>query len=269
MESFGSAPRSTGARRRFPALRSIGALVLREMSTTYGRSPGGYLWAILEPVAAIALLSIVFSYAFRTPPMGTSFVLFYATGYTMLTAFTGLNQRLGTAILFSRQLLAYPNVTFMDAVLARMILSFLTQTLVFIIVMTGIVVLLDLKVLLDMSTIFMALAMLFALSFGVGCLNCFLMSMFPVWQQVWSILTRPLFIISGIFFLMDALPEQYRDILLWNPLAHVIMEMRAGFYGAYDANLVSEAYVFGVSLLSAVLAILLLRRYHRVIIDRR
>ena len=27
------------------------------MGTTYGRSPGGYLWAILEPVAGIALLS--------------------------------------------------------------------------------------------------------------------------------------------------------------------------------------------------------------------
>lgn len=239
------------------------------MSTTYGRSPGGYLWAILEPIAAIALLSFVFSYAFRTPPLGTSFVLFYATGYTMLSFFTGLNQKLGTAILFSRQLLAYPNVSFIDAIFARLILNILTQTLVFIIVMTGIIVLLDLRVQLDMSAIFAAFAMLFALSFGVGSLNCFLMSMFPVWQQVWSILTRPLFIISGVFFLMDGLPEYYRDILLWNPLAHVIMEMRAGFYGSYDANLVSQSFVFGVSLLCAVFALLLLRRYHRVIIDRR
>ena len=48
-----------GPRRRFASLRAIAALVLREMSTTNGRSPGGYLWAILEPAAGIALLTIV------------------------------------------------------------------------------------------------------------------------------------------------------------------------------------------------------------------
>ncbi|MEL6475009.1 MAG: sugar ABC transporter permease, partial [Pseudomonadota bacterium] len=34
-------------RRRFASLRSIIALMLREMATSYGRSPGGYLWAVL------------------------------------------------------------------------------------------------------------------------------------------------------------------------------------------------------------------------------
>ena len=31
---------------RFATLRTITALILREMATTYGRSPGGYVWAI-------------------------------------------------------------------------------------------------------------------------------------------------------------------------------------------------------------------------------
>ena len=261
--------RALPSRRRFAAQRAIFALMLREMSTTYGRSPGGYLWAILEPVAGIALLSIVFSYAFRTPPIGNSFVLFYAPGYLILSGFTKMNQTLGTAILFSRQLLAYPNVTFMDAVLARFILNGLTQVLVFLVVMTGVVQILGLTVMLDFPAILSAYAMLFALSFGVGCLNCFLMGMFPVWQQVWSILTRPLLIISGIFFLIDNLPAAYRDILLWNPVAHIIMELRAGFFATYDADLVSHVYVYGVSAVCAALGLLLLRRYHRVILDKR
>lgn len=267
--SSGNGRRSLPTRRRFAAHRAIFALMLREMSTTYGRSPGGYIWAVLEPVAAIALLSFVFSYAFRTPPIGNSFVLFYATGYIMLSSFNKLNQTLGVAIPFSRQLLAYPNVTFMDAILARFILNGLTQVLIFLIVMTGVVQLFDLTVILDLSAILSAYAMLFALCFGMGCLNSFLMSMFPVWQQVWSILTRPLFIISGIFFLIDNLPETYRDIIMWNPLAHVIMELRKGFYATYDAVLVSPVYVYGVSAVCGVLGMILLRRYHRVILDER
>ena len=41
--------------RSFASLRCVIALMLREMATTYGRSPGGYLWVMLEPIAGIAL----------------------------------------------------------------------------------------------------------------------------------------------------------------------------------------------------------------------
>ena len=39
------APRRLRARRSFPTLRTVVALILREMVTTYGRNPGGYAWA--------------------------------------------------------------------------------------------------------------------------------------------------------------------------------------------------------------------------------
>lgn len=88
--------------------RTIVALMLREMVTTYGRSPGGYIWAIVEPVAAIALLSFVFSIAFRSPPLGDNFPLFYASAYLPFMLFLDVNNKLATAIKFSRPLLAYP-----------------------------------------------------------------------------------------------------------------------------------------------------------------
>ena len=60
--------------------RATLALILREMSTSYGRTPGGYLWAVAEPVAAVALLTVVFALAFDHPPIGRDFALFYASG---------------------------------------------------------------------------------------------------------------------------------------------------------------------------------------------
>ena len=41
---------------RFRTARAVTALVIREMTTTYGRSPGGYLWAVAQPVALIVVL---------------------------------------------------------------------------------------------------------------------------------------------------------------------------------------------------------------------
>ena len=89
-------------RRRFATLRVVMALILREMSTTYGRSPGGYVWAIIEPVAGIAILSLVFVYLFRTPPLGTNFPLFMATGFLPLGLYAGLTSKVGMSIPFSR-----------------------------------------------------------------------------------------------------------------------------------------------------------------------
>ena len=60
----------------FATPRIIVALILREIGTSYGRSPGGYIWALAEPVLGIALLTAIFSIGFRIPPLGNNFSIF-------------------------------------------------------------------------------------------------------------------------------------------------------------------------------------------------
>lgn len=253
--------------KRFPGLRSVAALMLREMATTYGRSPGGYLWALLEPVAAIVLLSLVFSVAFRNPPLGSNFMLFYASGYLPFMMYNDVAAKIGGAIRYSKPLLAYPSVTFIDAILSRFLLNCLTHMVVFIIVMAGVVEFYGLHLILNFPAILQALCMAAALGLGIGTLNCYLVSTFAVWAQVWGILTRPLFILSGIFFLLEGTPEPFRTVLWYNPLSQVISQMRAGFYVTYDARLVSPLYVYSIALACLLFGLLLLYRYHRDILN--
>jgi len=105
------------------------------------------------------------------------------------------------------------------------------------------------------------------LALGVGMINALLFTAFPVWQRVWSIITRPLFLVSGVIFIFDSVPQPYRDYLWWNPLVHVVGQMRDSFYPTYDSSYVSHTYVFGVSAVMIVFAIIFLRRYHRDILD--
>lgn len=254
-------------KRRFASMRAIIALILREMSTTYGRSPGGYLWAILEPVAGIALFSVVISLMVRTPPLGDSFILFYATGFLPLTLYQGVVGKVSGAIRFSRPLLAYPNVTYVDAILSRLILEAMTQVLIFAFILFGIILAFSLQVSIDFKAVALAFVMALALGTGIGLVNSFLISVFPLWQFIWAVLNRPMFIISGIFFLIDPLPEKFRTALMYNPVAHIVSEMRHGFYPTYDAVYVSVPYVFIIAAVSAVLGLVLLHRYHGFIID--
>jgi capsular polysaccharide transport system permease protein len=248
-------------RRRFASLRAIGALVLREMSATNGRSPGGYLWAILEPAAGVALLTVIFSMAFLKPALGSNFALFYASGLVPLTFFTSITGRVGQSVAYSRQLLAYPSVTVLDAILARFLLNALTQVLVASVIFTGIFWFYDTKTIVNLPSLAVALAMVASFSLGVGILNCFLFTKFPIWVQLWSILTRPLFIVSCVFNLFDQVPSWARDWLWYNPIIHIVGMTRHGFYPSYHATYVSVPYVMGVSLLTAVFGLMLLYRH--------
>ena len=250
------------------SFRTITALVLREMATTYGRSPGGYLWAVLEPVAGIALLSLVFSFALRNPSLGTNFQLFYATGIVPLGIFTTVSNRVAQSVNFSRPLLTYPSVTFIDAILARFILNMLTQIMVAYLVFAGILWMYDTMVIIKLSVIAEALALSGALALGIGTLNCFLFTRFPIWAQIWGILMKPIYIISCIFMVFDDLPSWAREILWYNPIIHLVGMMRHGFYSTYHATYVSGGYVLGISAICMVFGLLLLRKHQYSLLNR-
>jgi capsular polysaccharide transport system permease protein len=249
--------------RSFSSFRAISALVLREMSTTNGRTAGGYLWAIAEPVGGIVLLTLVFSLVLAKPPIGTNFPIFYATGMVPFLFYMAISSRVAQSILYSKTLLAYPAVTFMDALLARMIMNGITQMLVAYILFAAILFFQETRT--DPQAEGIALSLLMAFSFGaaVGVMNCFLSEAFTWWPQVWAILNRPMFLISCILFMYDDIPPPFSDYLWYNPLVHVVGQMRKSFYPSYTGDYVSPMYVLFVSLLVYAIGLALLIRYHR------
>lgn len=261
-------PRSS-ANRSFASLRTIAALILREMSTRYGRTPGGYIWAVLEPLAAILFLSVGFSLIMRTPHLGTSFLLYYASGYLPFMLYNSLANNTARAIRFSGGLLKYPAVTWVDAILARFLLNSLTQILVGILLIGGIMAFEDAHAVISPLPILESLALISLLGLGVGTANCVLFSLFPLWDTAWSILTRPLFLASGVIFLYDEMPRTVQNILWYNPLMHVIGMFRTGIYPTYTASYASPLYVLLVALTLLVLGLLLMGRYHRDVLNKR
>lgn len=248
--------------------RTVVALMLREMATTYGKSAGGYIWALLEPILGVALLSVIFSLALNRPSLGTNFPLFYATGFLPFTMFNDLTNKIAASVRFSRPLLAYPSVTFMDAMIARVILNALTHATVIAIVLSSIFIIFQLPVMIDMASVFEALIMTTMLAVGVGTCNCYMMTAFPIYERVWGIATRPLFLMSGVFFLYEFMPEKAQEFLWYNPVLHCVGLLRRGIYPTYEANYVSPGYIFVISVVLTFFGLLLLVRNYRKLIER-
>ena len=252
-----SAPRS------FRTTRTIFALMLREMTTTYGRSVGGFMWAFIEPIFGIAFLSLVFSFAFRSPSLGTNFPIFYATGMLPFLMYQDIALKVARSLMFSKQLLFYPAVTYLDTIFARFLLNLMVHIVVFYVLVVGIRWAFDIHTTLRFEPIVLSVVLAALFGLGMGCVNCFVFSLFPVWERIWTIITRPLFILSGVIFLIDNVPEPYQSILWFNPLVHIIGLMRKGFYPSYDASYVSVTYVALVSLALINFGLLLLNRYNK------
>lgn len=252
----------------FQRLRVLFALMVREMGAKFGRSWGGYLWAVAEPLGGIVLLAIVFSLAVREPPMGTSFMFFYATGIIPFTIFNSVSRNVGGAVNSNKGLLTYPVVTALDAVFAKCLLELMTMSVVAVVLLWGIIVIEDVHVNLVPASIVLSLVMAGSFGLGVGTLNAVLFGFFPTWKNMWTVLTRPLFIVSGIFFTYEAVPPAFSRLLWFNPVTHAIGEMRSGVFGAYEANYVSFFYVFGLSFGLFIVGAWLLRRHESFLIEQ-
>jgi capsular polysaccharide transport system permease protein len=239
--------------------RVLFALIMREMSTRYGRNAGGYVWAVLEPAGTLAMLSLVFGFLASRPALGTNFLVFFATGYTAFHVYLDISRAVSKSVVANRALLTFPRVTLVDTILARFLLEVITTLLVAFVILASLLLLMEDQIALDFRYIFLAFVLAAYIGLAVGVLNSVLFTWSPTWETVFGIVNRPMFLISGVFFLFDDMPAAIRDILWWNPLIHATAFMRAGFYPIYDPAWASVMYVFAFGAVPFLVGVLLMR----------
>lgn len=239
-------------------MRTLNALLVRDFNTAYGRSPLGVAWAIAEPVIGIVLLTAVFSQISSVPPMGTSYPVFYATGYLPFLLFTSVQGRVMSAPKQSSQLLSHASLSVIDVIAARALLQSIVMGAVTLIVYAGVWVFCDPQETPDVGGLILAGAAACSLGVAIGVLNSGLASFFPPWEKAWGVITRPLFLISGVFYPFSAMPPSLQNALWWNPILHLVGANREAVYAGYDASYVSPTYVMAVVMGSACVGLALL-----------
>ena len=164
-------------------------------------------------------------------------------------------------------LLTYSVVTTLDAIFAKYIFSVVTMFLISLVLYPTVILFFHVPVNLDLGAITVAFFLSSLLGLGIGTLNCVLFGFFPTWNNIWRVLTRPLFFLSGVLFLYESMPPVVQRVLWWNPVVHVISLMRSGFYSEYDPQFISYSYVIGIALGSFLVGGYLLRRHSAYLIE--
>nr|WP_319391662.1 ABC transporter permease [uncultured Cohaesibacter sp.] len=230
-------------------LRVIGALVLRETRVRFGRSQLGYLWALVNPIAWIVVISALFSIRGSSAPYGDNMGLFVSLGVVPFRLYAALASQCGNAIDANQALLNFPIVKELDTIVARAILETATFILILTIILAGMVLFTGAPLPYNVLKMGVGLGGLCLLGFGVGLLNAVIAQKVPSWMNTFHLISTPMLWLSGVFYSLESLPDLFRKFLIWNPILHGVEYVRMGYFQNYRDSYVDISYLYGLGLI--------------------
>ena len=221
-------------------LRVIGALIIRELHTRFGRHYFGYIWLFFEPLLLGTCIGLL--HLWRDMPTAFGPFEFYAVGYVMYFIFRGVVNRASSAIPSNRGLLYHRNVTLPDIFFARHIIEFISCTGVLVLMLFGLFAVTgdfpESPVKIILAMIFMTL-----LSQGLALVFAALTEAIEGIERGIHAMTYLVLPVCGMFFLVNGLPEWAQEIVLWIPMVHIFELLRDGQFGSRFRAVYDPAYI--------------------------
>jgi capsular polysaccharide transport system permease protein len=241
--------------------RVIGALILRELHTRYGRENIGYLWMFLEPMILASVIGLL-HYETGHTPYGADIkpLPFGVLGYTTFILFRGIVSRAEGAVEANAPLLYHRSVTLLDLVLARAILEFASVFSTFAIIMILIVSvgLADPPA----RPLFVMLGWGLMWWFCLG--QALLITAFTYERRTLGRLVHPyayfMTALSGAFYMVGWLPQSIRGYAEWLPTTTVFETVRYGWFEAAKSDYAFWGYCSGFCLVQTWIGLVALRR---------
>lgn len=229
-------------------LRTLHALVLREARVRHGRSRIGYAWAVLEPFAVISVMTLFFSGLGGGRAASTEFPIFFATGVIPFQYFRHASSFVGMSLEANEPLFNYPTVREFDAALSRLLLDTITSLLIATMVFCFLMAVFGASLPAHIGYMLVSFAGLGLLALGIGLNVAALQRRFTMSHYVYNMIMSPAFFVSGVFYSLESVPPDFRDIIIWNPIIHGIEGFRVGYYASFSDQHLSLSYLFFVDL---------------------
>lgn len=223
-------------------LQVVHALLLRETRTRFGANHLGYIWALLQPAAWIGLFYGFYTVFGRLSPPGTSPLAFLTTGIVPYSTFRETSSRCLSAIDSNKGLLFYPQVKPLDLVIARAILEAATHIVILVLLLSGAALIEGTPRVDNLIEVLLGMGLASGLGASMGLVCCGLSVYTPTLERVYPTVMRLFFWASAVFHPVESVPNAVRDVLLLNPLTHVIELIRDGWFPGYVTRHVDVGY---------------------------
>ena len=212
--------------------RVIGALLMREVLTRYGRHNIGFMWLFAEPMIFTLGITALWTIAKLTHGSNLPIVAFAVTGYSSVLLWRNMPTRCSTAIEPNLSLMYHRHVKVIDLFAARILLEIMGTTMSFVTLMLIFNAIGWMKPPEDIFKIMLGWFMLAWFGAALGLLIGALSARTEVVEKIWHPVNYLLFPLGGAVFMVDWLPPAAQNFVLLVPMVHGVEVLREGYFGS-------------------------------------
>ena len=181
------------------------------------------------------------------PTLGDWLMIFLMTGILPITVFRQSVTQGAAAVNKLRRVFVMPQVLPFDAMVAGVLTALLIIWTLFMGITIFFVLFYDMRWPQSLVLCFVPAFSNTMLGLGFAMLNLVIMTWWKYWGTVFSTLTAPIGIMSGMFYTIDRMPKQVQDILYYNPLMHSTELVRTYYFKEYTSTFFDPLYYYGFS----------------------
>jgi len=238
--------------------RVLGALIMRETQTRYGRHNIGFIWLFAEPMLLVFGITAVWI-AMGRGRDNVPVAPFIVTGYCPLLLWRYCCSRAMNCLSTNASLLYHRNVRALDIFLSRTIIECCGAFVAFALISALLALMGLLSVSGNLLMLYAGWGLLAWFSFGFGLILCCLSERSEFVERIWGPLSYLVYPISGVFFMVEWLPSSLRETALWFPLTDCIEMIRSAILGPSYQFYYHPVYVIFINACLTYIGLLMLR----------
>ena len=212
--------------------RVIGALLMREILTRFGRHNIGFLWLFVEPMMFTLGVTALWTLSGASHGSNLPIVAFALTGYSSVLLWRNMPARCIGSIGPNLALMYHRHVKVMDVFAARLLLEAGGATISFIVLALLFTSIGWIAPPEDISKVMFAWFMIAWFGASLAILMGAWSESSEIVDKLWHPTSYLLFPLSGAAFMVDALPPAGQDFVLLFPMVHGVELLREGYFGS-------------------------------------
>lgn len=239
--------------------RVVGALLMRELMSRYGRRNIGFTWLMVEPMVLTVGVMIIWS-MLRHEAHGLKLIAFVLSGYMPLTLWRHVSSQAVLCLRHNLPLFYHRQVRPLDSLIARSLLE-IGGTTVALAIVYGVIRLLGMvEPYADLGLMLAGWFFMAWFAFAAGLVLAALSETYDFVEKLVAPFQYLMLPISGMFFMVAWLPSSAREWALYVPLVHCFEMFRGGMFGEQVQAYFDVDYILSCCIFTTAVGLLLVRR---------
>jgi capsular polysaccharide transport system permease protein len=211
--------------------RVIGALMLRELTTRFGRENIGFLWIMVEPLLFALLVGLLWRVMKGPLEYGVDIVAFVVSGYIPLVLFRSVVIRAVNSFTANGSLMYHRQIKILDLILVRFIVEVIGHMMAYLVIALSLGAFGLFPIPNDIGFLILGWIYFSMFTLSVALVVAPLSEMNDILEKFIPVTTYLMVPFSGTFFLVGALSPEAANVVLYSPPVHSMEMMRFGIFG--------------------------------------